>query len=576
MATVLVADDKYVNRELLVTLLAYGGHRLLEAADGAEALAQVKTQHPDLVITDVLMPVMDGYEFVRQVRNDPQIAATQVIFYTASYHEREARALAESCGVRHLIFKPAEPEQILATVSEALGMVKPQEETHPSSEFDREHLRLLTDKLSANMNALEATNQRLSELLEASRVLAAEHDADGLLDKFCPVAREIVGARFAFIGVFSEDGRTLKPLFVSGIDALRAADLALVGANEGVLARLLSASEPLSVPDVSGDPLEAGLPMTHGATRSFLGIPLRNSNGPYGLLWLLEKLGGAGFVREDERVLISLVAQAGVAYENAQRYREIQRHADQLEVRVDERTAKLTEANRDLEAFAYTASHDLRAPLTVIRGFSALLEENSAIALDEKSRKQLAKIDESAAKMATLIDELLRFSRASLEEVAWSIVDLGVMVDNVICDFELECRGRDIVWTRGELPKVRGDAAMLRQVFVNLLANALKYTRPRARVEIEIGATQNADGFEFFVRDNGVGFDQADADKLFAVFQRLHRDDEFEGTGIGLANIRRIVSSHKGKTWAEGRMGEGATFYFSLPKLQSMTAKVAR
>jgi len=142
-----------VNREFLSTLLSYGGHSVLEAADGAEALAKASVELPDLVITDVLMPIMDGYELVRQLRNDPQIANTQVIFYTASYHEREARSLAASCGVHDLIFKPAEPEQILATVSKVLGGSPTNQETPASTEFDREHLRLLTNKLVANVNA---------------------------------------------------------------------------------------------------------------------------------------------------------------------------------------------------------------------------------------------------------------------------------------------------------------------------------------------------------------------------------------------------------------------------------------
>src|SRR5436305_13732805 len=205
MARVLVADDKSTNREFLTTLLGYGGHQLLEAANGAEALEQVRAEHPDLVIADVLMPVMDGYEFVRQLRADPEINTTRVIFYTASYHEREARALARSCGVHQLLIKPAEPEQILATVAEALNATHNQAGATGRQEFDRGHLRLLTDKLSENVNALEASNQRLADLLEVSRLLASEYEADQLLAKFCPAARELIGARFAFVGVLSED-----------------------------------------------------------------------------------------------------------------------------------------------------------------------------------------------------------------------------------------------------------------------------------------------------------------------------------------------------------------------------------
>src|SRR6266704_1484608 len=200
MAKVLVADERPLNRQFLTTLLGYGGHLLLEAADGAEALAQVRKEHPDLVIADVLMPVMDGYEFVRQMRKDPEISGTPVIFFTASYHEREARSLAESCGVHHVITKPAEPELILAVVCEALGMAQ-NPVPAPAQNFEEEHLRLLTDKLSLSSDQLEASNQRLADLLEASRMLAAERDAAHMLARLCHAAREIIGAKLAFLGV---------------------------------------------------------------------------------------------------------------------------------------------------------------------------------------------------------------------------------------------------------------------------------------------------------------------------------------------------------------------------------------
>jgi signal transduction histidine kinase/CheY-like chemotaxis protein len=575
MATVLVADDRHLNREYLTKLLGCSGHQLLEAADGTEALARVRADRPDLVITDVLMPVMDGYDFVRQLRNDPQIAGTQVIFYTASYHEREARILADACGVQHLIFKPAAPEEILATVSQALGGASLPTEMPSVPEYGAEQLRLLTEKMSANVAALEAANHRLAELLELSGILAAEHDANCLLEKFCSAVRMLLGARFAFVGVLAEDQRSMKPLFVNGMDASRA-NIGARLADCGVLAELSGENRPLRLQDVTGDPLNAGLPAPRTSVRSFLGVRLHTSDGPFGLLWVLEKLGGAEFNEEDERVLASMAAQAGVAYENSQRYHDIQRYACELESRVEERTAKLTEANKDLEAFAYSASHDLRAPLTVIRGFSAILLENTGIELDDQSRKQMCKIDESAKKMATLIDELLRFSRGSLAEVSWGRVDLAALADTVVSDFAAELDGRIVVWKRGHLPVVSGDETMLRQVFVNLLSNALKYTRPRAKAEIEIGCVDTPrDEVHVFVRDNGVGFDPLCADKLFSVFQRLHRDEEFEGTGIGLANIRRVITRHRGNAWAEGKVGEGATFHFVLPQEKNAAAAAA-
>jgi light-regulated signal transduction histidine kinase (bacteriophytochrome) len=179
--------------------------------------------------------------------------------------------------------------------------------------------------------------------------------------------------------------------------------------------------------------------------------------------------------------------------------------------------------------------------------------------------------------MSALIDDLLRFSRTSLAETTFTNVDLGQLVESIVAELDLEEKGRNIVWKKGALPVVQGDAAMLYQVLVNLLANALKYTRPRACAEIEIGChDQTGPDVEIFVRDNGVGFDPRSADRLFGVFQRLHRDDEFEGTGIGLANVRRIVERHNGRTWAESRLGEGATFYFTLPNVKQKSVSAAR
>ena len=278
MAKVLVADDRPLNRQFLTTLLGYGGHLLLEAADGADALAQVRSEHPDLVIADVLMPVMDGYEFVRQLRNDPTVAGTTVIFFTASYHEREARALAESCGVRHVLIKPAEPEQILEVVDQALSMAQNPVPT-PTQQFEQEHLRLLTDKLSLSSDQLEASNQRLADLLEASRMLAAERDAAHMLARLCHAAREIIGAKLAFLGVLTEDKRLLKPLFVSGMDAKTSAAIGPIDVGDGVLARVMKQSGPMSVQDLPSMPSAAGLSAPGLSTCSFLGIRLSTSTG---------------------------------------------------------------------------------------------------------------------------------------------------------------------------------------------------------------------------------------------------------------------------------------------------------
>jgi PAS domain S-box-containing protein len=249
----------------------------------------------------------------------------------------------------------------------------------------------------------------------------------------------------------------------------------------------------------------------------------------------------------------------------ARKQREVEIHA--LNDELGKRAGELEAVNKELEAFAYSVSHDLRAPIRHISGFAELLQKNMASALDHKSQRHMAMILDSAKRMGTLIDDLLAFSRIGRAQAHKTMVSLQQLVQEALSDLAQETEGRNIVWRVGELPACYGDRAMLRLVLVNLVANAVKFTRTRAEAEIEIGSTNhNPDQIVIFVKDNGVGFDMKYVNKLFGVFQRLHTPEAFEGTGIGLATVQRVVHRHGGRTWAEGVVDQGATFYFSLAK----------
>jgi two-component system cell cycle sensor histidine kinase/response regulator CckA len=337
MATILIVDDHPVNREFLGTVLGYGGHRLLQAADGAAALVLAHAERPDLIIADLLMPTMDGYELVRQLRANAAVAQIPVVFCTAHYLEHEARTLAQQCGVSHILTKPCEPEEVLRVVNLMLGHPPPAAAPAAPAVFDRDHLRLLTDKLAENVQALRQTNEQLSALVEFSLQLASEHHPDRLLEALCHTARELTGARYAVVGMLGEDKQMLQRLFTSGMDTKTAAHFDAPWSRQGLLGTLLVQPRTCRRAALPGDPLAVGLPSYHPPVHSLLAAPIASPARVYGWLCLTNKLGTEEFSAADEQLTGILAALVGRIYESARLYIDAQSHALELEEEIAER-----------------------------------------------------------------------------------------------------------------------------------------------------------------------------------------------------------------------------------------------
>jgi PAS domain S-box-containing protein len=347
MATILVVDDLAANRQVLTNLLTYCGHRLFEAANGSDALAVARAEQPDLVITDVLMPVMDGYELVRQLRADAATNHTPVLFYTAHYAEREARALAASSGVAYVLTKPVDPETVIAVVTEALaGGSNAQLAAHAplSQDFDRAHLRLLTDKLSRTDEDLRSANARLRALVNIGLELASESDTQSLLRTVSAAARDLFGASYVTLGIVSRLDRSVQRLVTNGADL---GGWTLIGGlPPGVLGTVTLDRQPLRGDNPGGDPVSLGLPAFHPPVHALLVAPIASPAHVYGWICLVGNEGQL-FSDDDEQLVMALAGQVGRIYENGYFYSVARQERDRAQRYLD--TAEVILLALDLE-----------------------------------------------------------------------------------------------------------------------------------------------------------------------------------------------------------------------------------
>jgi signal transduction histidine kinase/DNA-binding response OmpR family regulator len=555
MSCILTIDDRPINRQFLVSLLGYGGHTVLEAAGGEEGLEIVRRSHPDLVIADIKMPKMDGYQFVDRLRKEEAIAATKVIFYTASYHEGEARGVAESYGVLDIITKPSEPEAILKKVSKALGIRGPLIPAKSLQTDAAEH---------HEMEVLQATGLKLSALVELGMEFGSDRDPQRLLSRFCSTARHIIGARKSMLGILSESGDELKYFLINGLKDAHPVVQDHPPLHHSVLETIVKTKKPVRINHAEAEAHLEQLSPYNSPIRSFLGVPLMSATEVYGWLVLLEKQNDGEFSAEDERMATTLGAQASIAYENALLSKRLQQNAEELDrTRLEQLEMK--------DEFISHVSHELRSPLATVHQFTTIMLDGLAGELNGEQREYLEIVLRNSLQLRDMIDDLLEVTRAQTGRLTITPepTSIGDLFRPMIQTYERRAAEKGIAFrtiSPPDLPLVQADSSRIEQVLSNLLDNALKFT---SEGEMLLSGCLDDEGkfVRVTVTDTGCGIN---ADSLPKIFDRLYQSPNTvilsrKGLGLGLHICQHLVELHGGRIEAESKEGDGTTISFTLP-----------
>ena len=507
---ILAVDDTPASLKLLTDLLKNEGYEVHSAINGDLALRSAMSNPPDLVLLDIRMAGMDGFEVCRRLKAQEQTRGIPVIFVSAMSATDE-KVQGFELGAVDFVTKPYQREELLARV--------------------RTHLELMSLRHHLEEVVVERT-QELKESEEKFRsITVAANDAIIMMNSEGKVVFWNAAAQAMFgYPAHEAEGRELHTLIVpprfyeayrKGFEQFKLTGTGTVIGRKMELAALRK--------DGMEYPIEASM----AAVRL---------HGKWHVIGILRDIT-----------------------ERKQAEDKINELNRNLERRVAERTVQLEAANKELEAFSYSVSHDLRTPLRAIDGFSRILLDDYTDKLDNEGKRLLNVVRDNTSRMGQLIDDILMFSRSSRLEMNFSTIDMEKLAREVFEELQPSIEHGKLQLKIEAIPPATGDRAMMHQVFVNLLSNAIKFSRHREAAIIKVGGSIEGDEAVYYVKDNGAGFDMQYADKLFGVFQRLHSENEFEGTGIGLAIVKRIITRHDGRVWAEGKVNEGATIYFALP-----------
>ncbi len=554
---ILIVDDNPLNSYLLESLLKSSGYEAFSARNGKEALHLARKGRFDLIISDVLMPEMDGFCLCRECKKDDFLKQIPFIFYTATYTEPKDEIFALSLGADKYIHKPQDPEVFIGIVHQVLDEVgKNMISLHPPPAVPeevvlKEYNATLIRKLEDKMQQTEDNERTLRNyILELEKSIEARKIAEEALKNSERQFRILTET--APVGIFRTDinGETtyVNPSWCS---------ISRISYNDALNNGWLNAVHP-DDRDLLSENWKKAV-----RNRSVSKTEYRFLRKDGTIAWV----SGQAVPQTDPDG--TLTGYIGVIYDitaSKKAEEEIRKMNDDLERRVEERTAQLRAANRELEAFSYSVSHDLRSPLQLVEGYTSILFEECDSSFHERAKEDVVRIQNACRKMASIIDGLLKLSKISRAEINHQFVSLSRMAEEIISELMRGQTPHDIEWVIEPDLSAKGDPDLLRIVLTNLFSNALKFSGRKNRPVIEFRKTLNDGKTVFFVRDNGAGFDMKNADKLFTAFHRLHSPSEFDGTGIGLATVQRIILRHGGSLWAKGESGKGATVYFTIPE----------
>lgn len=576
MKRVLIVDDNADNLYLLRVLLQAQGYEVDEARHGGQALAIARLNAPALVISDLLMPEMDGYTLLGHWKADEKLRVIPFVVYTGTYTEPGDEALAFEMGADAFILKPTEPQLLVQRITEVLDRATQgglmanrqaggeQETLKLYNEVLIRKLEQRSEQLEQRVAALTESEARIQRLNRRYAVLSGTNQAivhinqrDLLFQTVCRIAVMQGGFTLAWIGMIDFGSGEVVPVAWHGAAPAWFAAVGkftLRGPRRTPAEIALGEDRIYVCNDLQADPALEPIrgSLAANGMHAAASCPLHMGNHAVGVLTLFA--GEKNYFDETLKGLAAEMAtDVSFAMENFEKD-EVRRQTEEelrhlnsdLEERINARTAELRTANTDLEAFNYSVSHDLRAPLATISGFSSMVLKKSEGKLDEASRGQLKRVLVNAERMSRLIDDLLNLARASRQPMQTREFDLSELALNVVDGLRHAQADRQVEVSVTSGLRVNADPGLVRILLENLVGNAWKFTLQTAQPRIDIGSEPYEGATCYFVRDNGVGFDMAEAGKLFTPFQRMHRLDEFEGSGIGLSIVQRIVARHQG------------------------------